>query len=144
MNIKEAAEITGVSSNTIRYYENLGLITRIDRTSGGIRDINERTIARIRYVKEMRNAGLSIESLKEYIQLVDDFENHEEQQLEILIKQRDFLEEKRDDIQNSIIHLNYKINHYKDHTLISEEHLRNLEKENPIKNSDIEYGNNRY
>ncbi len=141
MNIKEAAEKVGVSADTIRYYEKLGLLTRIDRTAGGIRDINERTLARINYIKNMRRAGLSIESLKTYIQLVDDGENHQKAQLELLAQQRDFLIEKRDDLNAAIDHLTFKIEHYDDHTLLAEDNLRRLERENPVKNSEVEYGN---
>ncbi|MDR0299569.1 MAG: MerR family transcriptional regulator, partial [Streptococcaceae bacterium] len=64
MNIKEASDKVGVSADTIRYYEKIGLLSRVDRTAGGIRDFNERTLARINYIKNMRHAGLSIESLK--------------------------------------------------------------------------------
>lgn len=133
MNIKQAAEKVGVSTDTIRYYEKIGLLTPINRTPGGIRDIGERTLARILYIKQMRNAGLSIESLKEYIDLVDDMENHQEAQLLILKQQRDFLIEKRDDLQESIDHLTFKIDHYDDHMLLIEDNLRRLEAVNPPK-----------
>ena len=49
MNIKEAAAKCGVSANTIRYYEKVGLLTTIDRTPSGIRTFGERTLSRISF-----------------------------------------------------------------------------------------------
>lgn len=129
MNIKEAAEKSGVSADTIRYYEKIGLITPIDRTSGGIRDIGERTLGRISFVRSMRNAGMSIESLKTYISLVDDQVDHREAQIELLKEQRTLMIEKRDDIQFAIDHLAYKIEHYDDHMAEAEKRLKELERQ---------------
>lgn len=45
MTIKEVSERFGVSTDTLRYYERIGLIPRIARTAGGIRDYTESDIA---------------------------------------------------------------------------------------------------
>ncbi len=68
-NIKEAASETGVSADTIRYYERIGLIMPIECVNG-IRKFNERNINQINFAKTMREAGLSIETLKDYVTLV--------------------------------------------------------------------------
>lgn len=136
MNIKEAAEKSGVSADTIRYYEKIGLITPIDRTPGGIRNIGERTLERISFVRSMRNAGMSIESLKTYIALVDDQEDHREAQIELLEEQRVLMIEKRDDIQFAIDHLAYKIDHYDDHMAEAEKRLQELERQNKERRKD--------
>ncbi|HEY0221761.1 MAG TPA: MerR family transcriptional regulator [Lactovum miscens] len=129
MNIKEAAEKSGVSADTIRYYEKIGLITAIDRTPGGIRKIGERTLGRISFVRSMRNAGMSIEALKTYIALVDDSAEHREAQVGLLKEQRAIMVEKRDDIQHGIDHLTYKIEHYDDHMAPVEKKLQDLERQ---------------
>ena len=41
MTIKEVSERFGVSTDTLRYYERIGLIPPVARTSGGIRDYTE-------------------------------------------------------------------------------------------------------
>lgn len=66
MNIKEASSTTGVSADTIRYYERIGLIMPIERVNG-IRKFNERNINQINFAKAMREAGLSIETLTRYV-----------------------------------------------------------------------------
>ncbi|WP_417852753.1 MerR family transcriptional regulator, partial [Weissella viridescens] len=69
MNVKEASQKTGVSTDTIRYYEKEGLIPRIDRNDAGNREIDEKIIRRITFAKQMRDAGMSIKALKEYTDL---------------------------------------------------------------------------
>jgi len=133
MNIKEASEQTGVSSAAIRYYEKESLIPSIDRTEVGNRDIDARILRRIRFVTQMRSAGMSIESLRRYIQLFDAQEDNTKEQKAILTKQLTVMEEKRDDLQAAIDHLNYKLNHYDDHMVTTENELRELERQHQAK-----------
>lgn len=133
MNIKEASEQTGVSSAAIRYYEKESLIPPIDRTEVGNRDIDARILRRIRFVTQMRAAGMSIESLRRYIQLFDAQEDNTKEQKAILTEQLAVMEEKRDDLQAAIDHLNYKLNHYDDHMVSTEKELRELERQHQAK-----------
>jgi len=133
MNIKEASERTGVSSAAIRYYEKESLIPPIDRTEVGNRDIDARILRRIRFVTQMRAAGMSIESLRRYIQLFDAQEDNTKEQKAILTEQLAVMEEKRDDLQAAIDHLNYKLNHYDDHMVTTENELRELERQHQAK-----------
>ncbi|ETY73999.1 MerR family transcriptional regulator [Lactiplantibacillus fabifermentans] len=129
MNIKEASTQTGVSSAAIRYYEKESLIPPIDRTEVGNRDIDERILRRIRFVTQMRAAGMSIESLRRYIELFDAQEDNTKEQKALLQAQLAVMEEKRDDLQAAIDHLNYKLNHFYDHMVTTEEELRALERQ---------------
>ncbi|UIF28869.1 MerR family transcriptional regulator [Levilactobacillus brevis] len=133
MNIKEASEKTGVSSAAIRYYEKESLIPAIDRTEVGNRDIDDRIIRRIRFVTQMRAAGMSIENLRRYIELFDAQEDNTKEQKALLQEQLEVMEEKRDDLQAAIDHLNYKLNHFYDHMEATEEELRQLEKQHAEK-----------
>ena len=63
MRISEVSETCDFSSDTLRYYERIGLIPSIKRTRGGIREYSETDVKWIEFVKCMRNAGLSIEVL---------------------------------------------------------------------------------
>ncbi|MGR3741146.1 MerR family transcriptional regulator [Companilactobacillus sp. DQM5] len=128
MNVSEASKQTGVSTDTIRYYEKEGLIPIIDRNESGNREIDEKILRRITFAKQMRAAGMSIKALKQYIDLVDDSEDNTVRQKEILREQVAAMEERRDDIQFAINHLNYKLEHYEDHMKATEAELRELEK----------------
>ncbi|AYE37319.1 MerR family transcriptional regulator [Companilactobacillus zhachilii] len=128
MNIKEASKRAGVSAATIRYYEKESLIPPIERTEIGNRDIDERILRRIRFATQMRAAGMSIENLRHFIELFDAEEDNNKEQKELLQEQLSVMEEKRDDLQAAIDHLNYKLNHFYDHVLDTEKELREIER----------------
>lgn len=128
MNVKEASILTGVSTDTIRYYEKEGLIPVIERNNVGNREIDEKIVRRINFAKQMRAAGMAVKALKEYVDLVDDAEDNSEQQKQLLSDQLTEMEERRDDIQFAINHLKYKLEHYDDHMRATEDELHELEK----------------
>ncbi|MFD0897828.1 MerR family transcriptional regulator [Loigolactobacillus binensis] len=135
MNIKEASRQTGVSSAAIRYYEKELLIPAIDRSESGNREIDARIIRRINFVKQMRAAGMTIENLRRYIELFDSQADNDQEQIALLKEQLTEMEERRDDIQSAIDHLHYKLDHYYDHVVASENELRELEKQHAAQNA---------
>ena len=60
MQIGEVAEQVGLSLRTIRYYEEVGLVTPSSRTSGGFRLYTETEVARLRLVKRMKPLEFSL------------------------------------------------------------------------------------
>jgi DNA-binding transcriptional MerR regulator len=66
----EAAEITGLSLDTLRYYEREALIGPIKRLPGGRRVFREGDIAWIGVVTCLRDAGLGIADLQRFTALL--------------------------------------------------------------------------
>lgn len=91
MKIAEVSEKFGLSSDTLRYYERIGLLPRVNRTESGIRDYNELDIRRVNFVRCMRGAGLPIEVLIDYMELIQQGDGTIEARKEILVEQRDLL-----------------------------------------------------
>ena len=89
MKIMEVSQQYEISSDTLRYYERIGLIPLVNRTDRGIRDYNELDLRRVEFIKCMRSAGLPIEVLIEYVGLVQQGDKTIEARKEILIEQRD-------------------------------------------------------
>lgn len=112
MTIKEAAEISGISSDTLRFYEKEGLVGPIKKTSGGIRNYSEKDLARIKFVKCMRSADLSIPILREYITLYAEGKDTESKRREILVSERDKLIERINKMNEALDKLNKKIELY--------------------------------
>ena len=69
MTIKEVSEKYNIPSDTLRYYERVGAIPLVTRTSGGIRNYTEQDISWVQLAQCMRSAGIPIEVLIEYVQL---------------------------------------------------------------------------
>ena len=59
MKIAEVSEQYGISSDTLRYYERIGLIPPVNRNGSGIRDYNELDIRRVEFVKVHEERGAS-------------------------------------------------------------------------------------
>lgn len=67
--ISEASRKYGLTPDTLRYYERIGLIPPVPRTKSGIRDYGEESCGWIELMKCMRAAGVQIEALAEYVAL---------------------------------------------------------------------------
>jgi Cu(I)-responsive transcriptional regulator len=72
MNIAEAAERSGLSAKTIRYYENAGLIPPAKRQSNGYRDYHEMDVQLMRFIQRARALGFSVGQCRELLALYDD------------------------------------------------------------------------
>ncbi|WEV53828.1 MerR family transcriptional regulator [Leuconostocaceae bacterium ESL0723] len=70
MNIKAVAQQTGLSIGTIRYYEKIGLLPEIARDENGIRNFDSHNVQQLDFIKTLRNSGMRIAALKEYLSLV--------------------------------------------------------------------------
>jgi DNA-binding transcriptional MerR regulator len=127
MKIGEVSERYGISSDTLRYYERIGLIPPVNRNRSGIRDYNEIDVRRVEFIKCMRSAGLPIEALIEYIALVPQGDKTIEARKEILIEQREQLLARMAEMQKTLDMLDYKIKVYENAVLIREKELLPIE-----------------
>ncbi len=125
MTIKEVSEKFNISQDTLRYYEKIGLIKDVKRKNG-IRQYEEKELARIEFIVCMRSAGLSIDSLIKYMNLLDRGDGTELERKQLLINERDRLMKRMEEINGAIDKLNYKIDFY-EKILLKE----------PNKNSDM-------
>lgn len=112
MTIKEVGEKYGISGDTLRYYERIGMIPPVGRTSGGIRDYKQEDLSWIELVLCMRNAGLPIEAIIEYVRLYRMGDSTFKARLELLQEQREALIEQKKKIDITLERLNYKIARY--------------------------------
>lgn len=113
MTIKEVSEKYDISQDTLRYYERVGMIPPVTRTSGGIRDYQEEDLGWVQLAKCMRSAGLPVEAMIEYVRLTQEGDATIPARLQLLIEQKEVLIEQRKKIDTTIERLNYKIGRYK-------------------------------
>ncbi|EAC4064882.1 MerR family transcriptional regulator [Listeria monocytogenes] len=117
MNIKKAAEMFDLSVDTLRYYERVGVIPPVHRNKSGYREYSTNDLNWIYLAKNLRNAGLSVESLIEFTNLAQlrGKQDVEESQKQILFDQLEELDQKITEIQEVRELLLYKIETYDEH-----------------------------
>ena len=71
MNIGNAARQSGLPPKTIRYYEDIGLLTA-DRAANGYRDYSSEDVHRLRFVQRSRSLGFSVEECRQLLSLYTD------------------------------------------------------------------------
>lgn len=112
MTIAEVSKKVNLSADTLRYYERIGLIPEVNRTESGIRDYTEKDLGHLEFVICFRNAGVSIETLIEYMKLFKKGDSTIEARKQLLISQRDVIQKRLDEIQKTFETLNFKIDNY--------------------------------
>jgi DNA-binding transcriptional MerR regulator len=123
MKIAEVSEQYGLSIDTLRYYERVGLIPAVNRNGSGIRDYNELDLRRVEFIKCMRSAGLPVEVLIDYVALVHEGDKTIEARKEILVEQRKLLVERMNEMQKTLDILNHKIEVYEKAVLKKEKEM---------------------
>lgn len=124
MTIAEVSRRYEMSADTLRYYERIGLIPPVPRTSGGIRDYDETSCQWIELMKCMRGAGVQIEALIEYVALFQQGDETVDARKAILVEQREQLMARMEEMQASLDRLNDKIERYEQGLMTKERQLR--------------------
>ena len=114
MTIKEVSAKYQITQDTLRYYERVGMIPPLGRTAGGIRDYKEKDCGWIELALCMRNAGLPVEAMIEYVRLTQEGNGTIQARLELLQEQRERLQEQQAKIAQTLERLNYKIGRYEE------------------------------
>ncbi len=124
MQIAEVAEKYELSQDSLRYYERIGLIPPVNRTRGGIRDYTDEDERWVEFMTCMRSAGLSIESLVEYVALFRKGDHTKDARKQLLIDQRRALAARVAELQSTLDRLDAKIARYDEGLAVREAELR--------------------
>ncbi|MGT2926239.1 MerR family transcriptional regulator [Streptococcus cuniculipharyngis] len=123
MKIKTVCQLTNLSADTIRYYEKIGLLPEIKRDRAGIRDFNQRDVDTLNFIRCFRQAGMSVETLSAYMNLVRQGQETLSERVALLTKERELLAQRLSDLQAALNQLDYKIDHYQEQILPHEKRL---------------------
>ena len=128
MTITEVRKLYDITPDTLRYYERIGLIPKIHRNKNGIRDYTQEDCNWVEFIKCMRNAGLPIETLIDYVTMFQQGDSTIDARKELLTEQRKVLEKKIKDMNETLGRLNHKIELYEKGLMINEKELREKNK----------------
>lgn len=124
--MKQACEQTNLPYETLKFYCNQGLIPNVKRNSNNYRIFDENDIAWINSLNCLRNCGMSISEMKDYIKLCLEGESTILERKEILAIKRQSLLEQQKLIQESIDYIDWKQGFYDDVLSGKIEYISNL------------------
>ena len=110
--IAQAAAHTGLSIDTLRYYERIGLIEPPARDAGGRRTYSDADLAWLHFLTRLRTTGMPIRMMREYAQLRHRGNATAARRRQILIEHRAEVRERVAELQSCLDMLDYKITNY--------------------------------
>ena len=112
--MKEACTQTGLSYETLKFYCNQGLVPNVRRDEQNRRVFSESDIAWIRSLECLKNCGMGIREMQEYISLCLEGQSSIPHRKKILERKRRELEQELSRIRESIAYIDRKQNFYDD------------------------------
>jgi DNA-binding transcriptional MerR regulator len=110
--IAEAAHQSGLSIDTLRYYERIELIDPPARDSGGRRAYSDDDLAWLNFLTKLRTTGMPIRLMREYAKLRHQGLATATRRRQILVEHRKDVLDRIADLQACLEVLNYKITNY--------------------------------
>jgi DNA-binding transcriptional MerR regulator len=114
LSVAEAAEASGLSAHTLRYYERAGLLDPIDRNGSGHRRYSESDLNRIEFLTKLRATGMPIREIRRYAELMKRGDDTNEQRLALLEAHRESVLAELETTARNLELIEYKINFYKE------------------------------
>ena len=114
MGIREVSEQTGLSVDTLRWYERQGLLPVVGRRSDGRRRYSAHAVAFVRLVQVLRRTGMSVAEVREFVQLGDGGLAHHGSRLTMLERHAADIEERMAQLQADHAAVQDEAAHYRD------------------------------
>lgn len=102
MNIGQVAKQTGLSSKMIRYYEEVGLLPHIQRSSAGYRVYNAQDLQALRFIRHARTLDFSVEQIKELLGLWRNQSRHSAEVKQLALSHIQQLQQRIVELQNMV------------------------------------------
>jgi DNA-binding transcriptional MerR regulator len=113
LTIAEAAEQTGLTAHTLRYYERDGLMLfSVERSTSGHRRYSERDLTWIELISRLRSTGMPIRDVRRYAALVRAGDGNEAERLALLMAHRERVEVQLREVTGHLRAIDHKIGIY--------------------------------
>ncbi|MFF8023605.1 MerR family transcriptional regulator [Streptomyces sp. NPDC007896] len=112
LTIAQVVERTGLSHDTLRYYEKAGLIQRVGRTTGNQRRYEAADLAWLEFLIRLRETGMSIADMQRFAELRARGDVTVPDRLAMLREHRADLEDRIRALRRNAASLDDKIDHY--------------------------------
>ena len=112
MTIREVAAKQSYATDTLRYYERIGLLPPVPRNAAGIRNYDEYFVNFINFIKKLKASGMSLEHIIDYIRLAEMGDATIQERKKLLAEARETLIEKINSLQLIAELADYQLRNY--------------------------------
>ena len=112
MTIREIAAKTNMSTDTLRYYERIGLLPPVPRNAAGIRNYDEYFVNFINFIKKLKASGMSLEHIIDYIRRAEMGDATIQERKKLLAEARETLLDKINSLQLVAELADYQLRNY--------------------------------
>lgn len=110
----QMSDRTGVSIDTLRYYESEGLITDVDRADNGHRRYSANDVLWVEVLRCLRDTGMTIDQLRHYCALGADGSATKPERKRILLEHRALVERQIEERRQALVLIDHKLEDYAD------------------------------
>lgn len=112
--VKEIAELLDLTSHTVRYYSDKGLVPNEQRDKNNNRLFDDESINWLTGVKYLKQCGMSVEDIKTYVDLCLEGDSTIQERYEIILKQQEIAQAQLQEAKIRAKYMEDKANHYLD------------------------------
>lgn len=110
--IGEAAQLAGLSVETLRYYDRTGLLGPLQRDAGGRRVFDPGALGVLDVVLRLRRSGMPVEDVRRFVELLREGDARRAGRLGLLREHRDRLREHVEALRSDLAVVEWKIAAY--------------------------------
>lgn len=112
--VKEVAKLLNLTEHTIRYYTDKDLVPSVKRDKNNNRLFDEDSINWLTGIKYLKATGMSLEDIKEYVDLCLKGDSTVPERYEIILKQKSIAEVQLEEAEKRVEYMKQKVKHYSD------------------------------
>lgn len=110
--IGQVAQMFNLSVPAIRYYDQQKLISNLKKSKSGVRQFTNENIATLKMIECLKNAGMPIKDIQEFMQMVQKGDEALPDRLKIFLNLREKVEKQMKETQNTLDMINFKCDYY--------------------------------
>ena len=110
--MKDVKEKTGLSDDTLRFYEKDGILSEVKRLPNGRRQYGKQDLDWLKFVVCLRATGMPLKLIRQYRELMEQGDSTCVQRRELLLKQKETILQEIETLQKALDKINSKIGYY--------------------------------
>ena len=110
--IQDVSKRTGLSAHTLRYYEKEGLLSPVQRTTGGFRQYSDEDLEALGLICCLKNTGMSLQEITRFVQLTRQGDQTLKERVELLREHRESVIQRMNEMQKHLDKVTWKLNFF--------------------------------